>query len=331
MSLRIVKAGLMDTIQDMGRYGSQHLGINPGGAMDRMAMAAANILTGNPMHLPVLEMHFPAAEIEFTQPALLSITGGDFSATLNGCAFPPWRTAFVDAGCVLRFTGQKQGARVYLAAAGGLAGDLWLGSYSTNDTVKAGGYHGRALRSGDSISLLTTIQLPAAEQAFQIMPWEANSAGWYGHKLLRFTEGAEYRLLANDSAMTMTEEPFRVTAASDRMGCRIEGKPLSIPQAEEMISSAVTEGTIQLLPSGQLIILTAGHQTTGGYPRIAHVISADLPTLAQLRPGDTFHLAKVSIEDAEQLLVRRQSDLRRLQNACNFRLGAFFNRSPSSV
>lgn len=328
MSLRIRKAGLMDTIQDMGRFGFQHLGVNPGGVMDRTAMAAANILTGNPTRLPVLEMHFPAAEIEFAQPALISVTGGDFSATINGNAFPPWKTALVNAGCILRFTAQKRGARVYLSAAGGLAGDCWLGSYSTNETVKAGGCYGRALRAGDSISLLNALKFTAPGNEFEIMPWQANTTGWYGNKVLRFTEGAEYKLLTEDSAMALEQEKFRVTAASDRMGCRVEGKALSIPEAGEMISSGVTEGTVQLLPSGQLIMLTAGHQTTGGYPRIAHIISADLPTLAQFRPGDTFHLSKVSVEDAEQLLVRRQSDLRRLQNACNFRLGGFFNQPP---
>jgi antagonist of KipI len=327
MSLHILRNGLLDSIQDGGRYGYQHLGINPGGAMDTIAMRVANMLVGNDPNEAVIEMHFPAAEIQFEQTMLMSLAGADFTATINGEAAPLLHPIMVQKGSILRFKQQQNGARVYLAVEGGFMADDWLGSYSTNLVVKAGGYKGRALQKNDHVTVKQEPLYTFFNQThpLETLPWSVNISENYRNGSIRFIEGAEYELLSDVSKKELVITPFSITGKSNLMGYRLEGEPMKLIKQKEMISSAVTRGTIQLLPGGQLIILMADHQTTGGYPRVGHIISADIPSLAQMGARDKFTLQKTTIEQAEKIFLEQEMNLRQLQNACNFRLNEYLN------
>jgi antagonist of KipI len=323
MAIRIHKAGILDTIQDTGRFGFQHWGVNPGGAMDPVAMQVANILVGNAVEEPVIEMHFPAAQIFFEQPALFALAGADFDAALDGLSLEPHQPLWAKQGSVLKFNGQRSGSRVYLAIRGGFAADSWLNSYSTHLKVGAGGHKGRALQKNDIINYRAVHKqqdgLPI------ILPWKANLSELYTFAPFYFILGAEYDYLDQESKTQFQNVPFGIDLNSDRMGYRLKGAALHSTVGKELVSTAVTRGTMQLLPDGQLIILMADHQTAGGYPRIGHVISAHLPSVSQLRPGDEIRFIPTDIANAELLLLGQQRNLQQLQNACTFRLQEYFS------
>ncbi len=320
MSLLIQKAGILDTIQDDGRYGFQQLGINPGGTMDRIAMRVVNMLVGNDAKEAVLEMHYPSSAIVFEEDSLVAVSGADFSVTINGRELPLNQPAFVQKNSVLQTGKRNKGARLYLAIAGGVQSAEWLGSNSTDSLVGSGGFEGRALQKGDRIFLQKKIKHSFPETALQLLPWQANTRDLYRNAVIRFTVGRDWHELSDHSKIHFTSEQQCISASSNRMGYRLEGPVLERTDQDEKISSAVTRGAIQLLPSGQLIILMADHQTTGGYPVMGHIISADFPSLAQFSPGENFLLQPVTMAEAEYTFARQQLDLQQLQNACNFRL-----------
>lgn len=321
MSIEVIKQGILDTVQDHGRYGYQHWGINPGGAMDTAAMHISNILTGNDPGEPVIEMHFPAPELLFSSSALIAVSGGDFGACIGDISFSAGHAVLVKPGDVLRFVQHRTGSRVYLSVRGGMVTDEWLGSHSTHLKTGMGGMQGRALQKGDTIVLKQPYPVPAATR---VLPWYAGMEYGHHNSSIRFIPGAEYHLLNEGSCDQLNHISFLIGRRSDRMGYRLQGAALACMQAHPIISSAVTRGTIQLLPDGQLIILMADHQTTGGYPRIGHVISADMPALSQMQPGQELHLHRTDLATAEELFHEQQLNLRQLQNACTLRLQEFF-------
>ncbi|MDB5211228.1 MAG: biotin-dependent carboxyltransferase family protein [Sediminibacterium sp.] len=327
MSLHIIKHGLLDLVQDAGRYGYQHLGINPGGVMDSIAMHVANILVGNDPSEAVLEMHFPAAEIEFEETLLIALAGADLSASVDAKEIPVLTPVIIQKGSVLHFGRKQNGARIYLAACGGFAAEEWLGSFSTHTKVKAGGFEGRALQKNDRINLKEKQQpVLSADQTAKIFPWRANVSDMYREHSFRFIPGNEYWSLDETSKHKLAKETFVISRENDRMGYRLGGVSLQMTATTELISTAVARGTMQLLPDGQLIILMADHQTTGGYPRVGHIITADISSLAQMQAGEKFSLEQVTLADAENLLLKQQMDLQQLQNACNFRLQEYLQR-----
>jgi antagonist of KipI len=327
MSLTIIKPGLLDTLQDLGRTGYSRLGINTGGVMDRYAAQVANMLVGNETREAVIEIHFPGAQFLFEQNTLISITGGNFTVLLNGEPVPLWHPIVVRKNAVLHFPNLQNGNRCYLAVHGGFCVNKWLNSYSTHLKAGAGGFHGRKLEKGDEIPFkenhiyFAGLLKPGKE--FEILKWEVDTGSTYQHpNEISFIEGNEWAQLTYQSQKAMVQDNFTIHPFSDRMGYQLKGVDLYREQNIELISSAVSFGTIQLLPSGQLIVLMADHQTTGGYPRIGHVISAHLPKLAQLRPSDVINFIKIDIAEAEQLLIAQQQELNILQRACMERLNS---------
>jgi antagonist of KipI len=322
MSISIIKPGLLDTVQDMGRFHYGSLGINPGGVADRYAASVANMLVGNETTEAVIEMHFPGPHILFEQNTLITITGADFTPMLNDEALPMWQPVIVRKNTVLHFPRLRQGASCYLAVHGGYCIDKWLDSYSTNLRAGVGGFNGRRLEKGDELSFKeSTFYFPALMvegKDSRPLNWRADVSSAYHHRHeLFFVEGNEFGALTENSAKDFLQNNYLVHPSSDRMGYHIKGEPLRLREHVELISSAVSFGTIQLLPDGQLIVLMADHQTTGGYPRIGHIISAHLPKLAQLRPSDCIQFKKVSVARAEELLFARRQELAILQRACH--------------
>jgi len=319
--LSIIKPGLIDTLQDLGRNGYGSWGINPGGAMDRYAAQVANLLVGNCECEAVMEIHFPGPQILFEQNTLIAITGANFSATVNDEQIPRWQPVVVRKNTVLQFSSLVDGARCYLSVHGGYCGEKWPNSYSTNLKAGVGGWHGQPLRKGDELpfkeNTIYFAGLLKEESNFEALPWRVNTEKVYRwpHEI-GFIPGHEWDRLSAASKASFTQNNFLIHPSSDRMGYQLKGGPLVMEQPVELVSSAVSFGTVQLLPNGQMIVLMADHQTTGGYPRIAHVISAHLPKLAQLRPCDTIQFKRVDTEGAEILLAAQQKELHILQRAC---------------
>jgi len=328
MSLRIIKAGVADTIQDIGRYGWQYLGINPTGAMDRHAATIANILAGNEQTTPVIEMHFPASTFLFQYPALIALAGADFSATLNGDVITSQQPVIVNKNCILQFHEPKKGARAYLAINGGFEIPKWLNSYSTHLKARAGGYVGRSLQKDDEILLkeASVFSAKISGKEFFALPWLADSEwGDTSADEVFFLPGNEWDWLTEESKESFMQQEFVITPNSDRMGYRLSSGLLNSKVTEELVSSAVCYGTVQLLPDGRLILLMADHQTTGGYPKVAHVITAHHSKLAQMRPGEKIRFRLTDHTTAETLLWKQQQHLKLLKSACQYRLNEFLN------
>lgn len=320
MSLLIHKAGIQDSFQDKGRFGLQHVGINVSGAMDLTAMQAANALVGNDTTEAVLEFSFPAPLIHFKQPALLCLAGADFGAVLNGKPLLVHQPFVVVKGCVLSFTKWKTGSFAYLAVQGGYVLGKWKESYSTNLKVNAGGWQGRKLKKGDEINFKTGFSKVTEPR---ILPWLANTSGLsFSKEKIRVITGSEWNWQTKTSQKVFTKHSYVVSKESDRMGYRLKGEKLSRQVKDELISSAVSFGTLQLLPDGQLIILMADHQTTGGYPRIAHVISADRNAVTQLRPGEMFSFEVVTLAVAEEAYRAQVRWLQQLARGAMYQLKA---------
>lgn len=313
MSILIKNGGIFSTIQDLGRSGFRRLGINPGGVMDTTATRLINILVGNDESEGVLEMHFPAAGILFEEPAMFAIGGADLSAQLDGKPVENWRRIFAGKNSVLTFKEKIKGSRAYLSVQGGFRIADWLGSTSTNIVAKLGGFEGRALRKGDRL-FLNSRGLPEAFYHNRIAPSLLPRYGRF--PTVRVTAGAGFGLLNALGQETLLKENFTISPDSDRMGFRLQGKPLYLLEQIELVSSATGFGTVQLLPSGQLIVLMADAQTSGGYPRLAHVASIDLPLLAQLGANDkvAFHL--ITVSEAEDLVASFERDINFFKVGC---------------
>lgn len=326
MSLIVIKPGIQDTIQDTGRYGYQYLGVNPGGAMDRYSTQVVNMLVGNKTDEAVIEMHFPAAAFLFQQEAIIAIGGADFVPSINGDEVPLWHPIVVSRNSILQFHKIAAGAQCYLAVRGGYNVPGWLDSYSTHIKAGMGGFNGRPLQKDDIIPLKKQecCKKYLSEKEYSILPWHAD-VKWNPYPASKFyvIPGHEWNWLDKDMKENFFDETFTISNSADRMGYRLNGNSLYTNNKSEIISSAVCFGTIQLLPDGQLIILMADHQTAGGYPRIAHIIGADLPKLSQIRPGEKIQFTMTARERAEELFCRQKRHLQQLEYACTFRLDEF--------
>lgn len=314
MSISIIKPGICTAIQDLGRTGYRSLGIGPGGVMDFFAASVANYLVGNDEKTALIEMHFPAATIVFQSAARISITGADFAAHINETPVPLYQPLYITDGDVLLFKKNNSGVRAYIAISGGMMIDQWLGSYSTNVKVPAGGYKGRLLQKDDTINL-NAAELTSSNKKFSIAPSVIERI-YTRENVIRCIAGPEYHLLHTDSENIFSSASFVISNQSNRMGYRLQGNAVSLKTPAELISSAVSFGTIQLLPNGQLIVLMADHQTTGGYPRIAAVITADLPKLAQLRVNTPIKFKLVTLSKAEEILLSMHQTISEIKKGC---------------
>lgn len=315
--LTVEKAGWLDTVQDLGRFGQQRLGINPCGAMDGYALQLANILIGNLPGEAGLELHFPASVFKVEHPLLIALAGADFDARLNGESIPLLHPVKVLENDILHFAALKNGYRCYMAVEGGF--HLSAGGYSASTHLKAGygGLEGRALQKGD---VLKSSDEADSSRSRGVLNWTIDPCYEETIKEVRFIPGHEWNRLTNSQQQIFVSQTYRLDNRSDRMGCRLAGDPLIFSTSEELVSAAVSFGTIQLLPDGSPIVLMADHQTTGGYPRIGHVIHADLSKMAQSRPGDAIQFKQVTQKEAESSFIRQQEYILHLSKVCRLKL-----------
>jgi antagonist of KipI len=324
MSIEIVKAGVSDTFQDGGRFGFQHLGINPSGAMDLVSMKVANFLVGNDENTPAIEFCFPASSLRFHTNALIALSGADFGATINGIDIPINQVICVPAQSILVFKKIKQGTYCYLACNKGFKVKQWLGSTSTNTKVMAGGYNGRSLQKGDFISF---VRPDVVVEKLMVLKWKANVSDFYNNsQTIQCTAGNEFNDLTKKSQTDFQKKRFKTTHQRDRMGYLLSGPSLQRRTKSELLSTGVNFGTLQLLPTGQLICLMADHQTTGGYPRIAHVLSSFRTNFVQMKVNQEFSFELVSLEDAEQTFRQQESNLAKLKVACSYAINEFYTK-----
>ncbi len=300
-SIKIRSAGLFTTVQDTGRYGYQGYGMPVSGAMDSFSVRMANKLAGNPPDYACLEATFTGPEVSFNYPAIIAITGADMDPAINGREIPGYCPVEVDAGDLLSFSGLKRGCRTYIAFSGGIDVPVVMGSRSTYIRGKLGGYEGRALRTGDELSLGLSVKKPST--------WEIPAGlipEYLPEQIVRVIKGPDTDCFEREGIQDFFESGYVITGESDRMGYRLSGPHVSHkPGRSEIISSGVTLGTIQIPGNGQPIVLLADRQTTGGYPRIAGIISVDITLIAQMIPGEKVYFKLVPIAEAERLLKER--------------------------
>jgi antagonist of KipI len=322
MSLRIVNPGICTTVQDTGRKGHRAAGITTGGAMDALAATIANYIAGNDSAEAVIEMSFPAPVIVFDQPAVIVIAGADFSPALNGNDVKNCQPLFVQAGDVLSFEKKNWGAWAYLAINGGFVLPKWLGSYATCLPALAGGFKGRALQKGDVLEYKKIASQGTASFKWQLAEKEWHQ--WYdADNVISVLPGNELALLDKAAAQKLFAASFAATGQSNRMGYRLLGPLLQLVQQVELISSAVTKGTVQLLPSGDCIVLMADCQTTGGYPRMMHITGASMPAMAQAQWAKQIKFRLINIEAAEESLFSMQKWLHQVRMICREKYGGY--------
>ncbi|WP_449619908.1 5-oxoprolinase subunit C family protein [Robertmurraya sp. Marseille-Q9965] len=307
--IKIIKPGLFSTIQDLGRYGYQKYGVVVSGAMDSLSFRIANLLVGNEENTPALEITIVGPSIQFQKDSLIAICGGDLSPSMDGETISMGRPIFVKKDSTLKFGMRKKGARAYLAVAGGIVVPFVLGSASTYVRGQLGGLMGRALQSGDHLTIGSLNELSKRILDYLQTNRQKNWFVPYYHPIhpkIRLLQGHEFDLFIDSSKSLLNNEPFTITTESDRMGYRLSGPKLMQTEQREMLSAAVTIGTVQVTPDGSPIILLADRQTTGGYPKIAQVISVDLPLLAQMKPLDHIRFQMITLEEAQRLFRKKE-------------------------
>jgi biotin-dependent carboxylase-like uncharacterized protein len=302
-ALLVVKPGLQTTVQDRGRWGFQALGVPVSGPMDPSSHRLANALVGNDPGAATLEVTLVGPEVEFEDERVVAVAGAEFVLTLDG-RLEGGNTAFVaPAGSRLRFGARGRGSRAYLAIAGGIAVTPTLGSRSTHLVSRTGGLDGRALAAGDL--------LPLGEVGF--MRRRQLAGGIFRlperHARVRVLPGPQRERFADQALDALQSGPYTITSDSDRMGFRLQGPSLAYKPGTDFISDATPLGVLQVPSSGQPVLLMADRQTTGGYPKIATVITADIGIAGQLGPGDTISFEVCSWPSALAALIAQERAL----------------------
>ena len=296
--LKVVDPGLHTTVQDLGRVGYQALGVPVSGALDAVALRLGNALVGNPAGAPALEILWSRPTLEvMAQTVRVAVAGGGASLSVgeSGHIVPAWQSVTLPRGTVFRINLGRESVCVYLAVEGGIAVPSVLGSASTYVRAKLGGFAGRALQRGDLVPVALD---RAPERPERRLPSPPSAAP---EQPIRIVLGPQQDYFTDASLTALLDAEFRISKNADRMGMRLDGPLLRHREGWDIVSDAIATGAIQVPGSGQPILLLADHQTTGGYPKIATVISADLPVVGRRRPGDLIRFAAVSIEEAEQL------------------------------
>jgi antagonist of KipI len=302
MALIVVRPGMLTTVQDLGRWGRQNSGVPVAGPMDAYSHRLANRLVGNPAGAAALEITLIGPELEADAETLCVIAGAEFDAAVNGAPIDALRPFVVPAGGRVRFGARRAGARATLAVAGGFDVPTVFGSRATSVVARVGPFGGRPLLAGDVLPVGRS-QSGARLAAGRALPLP------HGGARVRVIRGPHDAMFTPDALATLTTARFAVTAQSNRMGYRLEGPVLVHMEAREMLSDATPIGSLQVPTSGMPILLMADRQTTGGYPKIATVITADLPVVGQLAPGDWIEFTECTREEAVDALRNQDVEL----------------------
>jgi antagonist of KipI len=306
MNVRVIKPGMLTTVQDRGRWGLQSRGVPVAGPMDPVSHRLANALVGNDADAAALEITLLGPELEFEVERVIAVAGADFDMTLDSKPVAMNAPFIVSAESRLRFGARRLGARAYLAVAGGIAIPPTLGSRSTHLISALGGFEGRALRAGDRLPLGDPAHAPrrtAPALGESLVPLPDH------HARIRVLPGPQADYFAPDAFDLLQSKPYVVGQNSDRMGFRLSGPRLTHARGADIISDATPLGVLQVPASGQPILLMADRQTSGGYPKIATVVSADISVAGQLGPGDTIQFVVCDMREAMAALIAQERAL----------------------
>jgi biotin-dependent carboxylase-like uncharacterized protein len=306
VALEVLDGGLLTTVQDLRRHGYERYGVPVAGAMDPFALRAANWLVGNPPDAAALEITLVGPRLRATEKCLLAVAGADLGLRVNGWDLPPWMAVFVRQGWTIAFTGRKSGCRAVLAMAGGVDVAPVMGSRSTYLSGGFGGFEGRALRRGDLVPV-GPVGFHLPERAGRTFPRHL-IPDYSDAPTVRVVLGPQEDYFTDEGIATFLSGEYEVGVSSDRMGCRLQGPRIAHKDATGIISDGIPLGAVQVPPDGQPIVMLADRQTTGGYPKIATIISADISLLAQCVPGQSrVRFEAVSVEEA-QVSYRQMMD-----------------------
>jgi biotin-dependent carboxylase-like uncharacterized protein len=306
MTIRVAKPGLFTTVQDLGRYGYAHLGISPAGAADPLSFRIANLLVGNDENAPALEMTLLGATLEFEESAIVALTGATCECKLGSASVPASTVFDLPAGAVLQCGSMTDGARCYLAVQGGFDILLVMGSASTFVPGHFGGFKGRRLQTGDVLQV-------RQHSSFRVRSLRKGALdSLHAARPLRVTKGPQQDWFELEAFEKLFSTAYIVSEQSDRTGLRLKGEIVRPPEHSDLLTDGIPLGAIQVPRDGQPIILFVDQQTTGGYPKIANVIAADIHRVGQLRPRDEVRLVEVSIAEAIQALRQQECWLREI-------------------
>ena len=304
--IEIISAGMLSTVQDLGRFKVMKNGFTQSGVMDAYSTKIANKLCKNDINAPVIEMTMLGITAKFKGEHIFAISGGIFDVSLNNKPVRTNKAYIAKDGDVLSIKGAKQGLRCYLAVAGGFDVPLFMGSASTNLKINVGGFNGRKLKVGD------ILKIGKADKIKNIEKRELPEKTYNNPVRVRVVLGPQDDMFSENDLMLFSKQQYTVTSDLDRMGIRLWGIALRGKEKLEIISDAITFGSIQITNSGMPIILMADHQTTGGYAKIATVISADLPKLAQVKPNDKISFEIIDIDTAEKIAIKQKKFIDKL-------------------
>lgn len=328
MQLIIEKPGLLSTIQDSGRMYHLSQAVPVSGAMDALSMRVANKAVGNPDNTAVIEFTYGGAELLAETNLLIALAGEGASLYTDALELPSNKPLFIPAGTALRLAGKRTGSRSYLAVAGGWDVPEILQSKSTYLMAGFGGFKGRRLMSKDVLKSSTDVSAVTTRILAGLEGPRVNYPAWSiasdlllprNKKTIRVIPGREFGWFREESQHDFFSKPYCLSSNSNRMGYYLEGPLIARSVQDELLSTAVAAGTIQVTGNGTPILLMADAQTTGGYPRIAQVAAADLPLCAQLKPGDKIQFQEISISEAETLYFEQERQLRELTGAIHFK------------
>jgi antagonist of KipI len=302
--IEVCAPGLLTTVQDLGRDGFGAMGVSTSGAADPVALRIGNRLVGNAQGAPALEMTLVGGAFVFPERSVVALAGSDFGATVDDKCVEMWSSIEIRPGQTLKTGPTKTGARCYLCVRGGIDVKFFLGSASTHLLSGLGGFEGRALRKGD------VLRIGTAGGAFRTFRKASVATRALAHlsprKVLRVTDGPQSGWFSEEMQRIFYSTTYRVAEESNRMGLRLEGSAISPAAGGEMISEGVSLGAVQITAGGLPIILFVEQQTTGGYPKIANVISVDLPSLGQLKPRDEIRFERVEMQTARALFSEQE-------------------------
>ncbi|MGA7914481.1 MAG: biotin-dependent carboxyltransferase family protein [Candidatus Acidiferrales bacterium] len=302
-TIRVEAPGLLTTVQDLGRQGFGPIGVSPSGAGDPISLRLGNRLVSNDQSAAALEMMLLGGTFIFPEGAVVALAGSDFAATLDEVRIAVGTSVEVRPGQSLRLGPTNTGARCYLCVQGGIAVAPFLDSASTHILSALGGFEGRPLRKGDVLHIGSTSKTkPFHERT--IAPQASQPL--YRREVLRVTPGPQADWFSESSLRSFYAGTYRVGERSNRMGLRLEGATIAQQGTGQMITEGVSLGAIQVPPGGAPIILFVDQQTTGGYPKIANIISADLHRVGQLRPRDEIRFEQVTFDEARSLLIAQE-------------------------
>ena len=299
MSISILKPGVQTTVQDIGRYGYSHFGISSSGAADLFSFRLGNIIVGNTEELAGIEMTLLGADFQFNSDAVIAITGSPFNLSLDRQEIPYNQSIHVKKNQILSVGITKGGARSYLLVKGGIKTENYLNSKTTHVMSGMGGFMGRPLKKGDMLEIDENSKINITN-----IP---NNLDEINTSKIRINKGLQSSYFSDSTWAAFTSKMFTVSEVFSRMGIRLKGNPIHSSKGNEILTEGIPLGAIQVPGGGEPIISFVEHQTTGGYPKIANVISSDLCKVGQLKPGDKFQFELISFEDAEILRLEQEA------------------------